>query len=102
MAAGDVAGDRKAETGPALVEIAGGVEPVERLEDRLVFLDRDAGTVVVDGDRQKPALMGAGDRDVVAVAAGVLDEVEKAALEPLRPDLDEGIAGKRYVRLVAG
>src|SRR5947208_304776 len=50
--AGDVAGDREAQAGAALVLVAGVVEAQERLEYFLAHVVRNAGAVVVDGDRE--------------------------------------------------
>ena len=58
-AIGDVAGDGEAEAGAAAVDIAGGVEPVERPEHRLALLRRDARAVVVDGHRRASRRRGA-------------------------------------------
>src|SRR5215203_962523 len=56
MGARDVARDGEAEPRAALVLIARIVEPKERLEHFLALRERNAGSVVVDGDSQ-PAMI---------------------------------------------
>src|ERR1700719_2384713 len=50
--AGDVAGDRQAQSGAAFILVAGVVEPQERLEHLFAHFRWDARPVVVDRDRQ--------------------------------------------------
>ena len=84
MRAGDVAGDRKAEAGAALVLVAGVIEPQERLEHFLAHALRNARTVVVDRDRQIAVVAVAGDRDRVGVPRRVGHKVGEAAFERRR------------------
>ena len=63
MGTRDVAGDGQAQSGAALVLIAGVVEPQERLEHVLAQLLRNARTVVIDRDGKPAVIPMAGDGD---------------------------------------
>src|ERR1700686_1534726 len=59
----DVAGDRQAEAGAALVLVAGVVQPQERLEPLFAHRKRNPRAVVVDRHRQVAVIAVAGDRN---------------------------------------
>src|SRR5947208_1148060 len=92
MRARDVARDRKAEAGAALVLIARMVESQERLEYLLAHVLGDAGAVVVDGHREPAVIAVPSDRDRQRKARGVRHEIAEAALERRRLHRDDRIA----------
>src|SRR5689334_17315226 len=100
MTAGDVAGDGKPEPGAAFVEIAGRIETIEWLEHRLVFFRRNPRPVVLDRDDEVSVLVTAADRDRLAMPAGIVDEIDQTALEALRAQLDDRLAGEGDAGLV--
>ena len=75
MRARDVACDRKAKAGADLVLVARLVEPEERTEHVLAPFRGNAGTVVIDMDGQEARVAQGFDRQPVAVALGVVDEI---------------------------
>ncbi len=76
MGLGEVAGDREAEAGSALVATAGVVEADEALEDPLPIGLRYAGAVVLDLDDRLPVGRSDDDTDlVVGMAFGVVEQV---------------------------
>src|SRR5215212_9876603 len=81
MRARDVAGDRKSQSGAALVLVAGIIQPQERLEHFLTHVGRNAGTVIVDRDRQIAVIAMAGDRKGIGMPRGVGHEIAEAAFE---------------------
>ena len=90
MRAGDVAGDRKAKAGAALVLVAGIVEPQERLEHFLAHVGRNSRPVVIDRHRQIAVIAVAGDGDRVGVARDSTTTIEAKWLGACKADQKPG------------
>src|SRR3546814_14332251 len=75
VAAGDIAGDGEAQADAPGGRVARLVEAEERLENIFVALRRNAGAVVVDGQLDQALAPPGPDRDVLAVALGVGQQV---------------------------
>src|SRR5690606_1245533 len=90
---GDLADDREAESGPAELARAAGVDTVEALEDVRQVLGRNSNAGVADGQFGDRAVAAQGDVDRPAgrgVANGVLDQVPDQLAQPfsVSPDGD--------------
>ena len=81
MRACDVAGDGEAEAAAALILIAGIVEPQERLEYFLPHVLRNAGAIVIYGNREPAMVAMARNRNRLRIARRVGHEIAEAALE---------------------
>src|SRR5690606_10868814 len=68
----------------------------------LALLHRHARPIIIDDYGEHAAGMIAGDANLIAMPAGIADEIAEAALEALRADLDDGIAGEGERHLMAG
>ena len=90
----DVARDREAEAGPAVILIARVVESDERLEDFLAHARQNPRPIVVHCDRQPAVVAMAGERDGTRESRGIRHQIGEAALEGGRPDRDDRMTVK--------
>src|SRR5262245_42843995 len=81
MVAHDAAGDGEAEADAARFALAGILEPVERHEDLLGELGRDAGSVILDHDVDRVLSLGDRYPRTLAIAHRILDQVADGAPE---------------------
>src|SRR6185437_6866311 len=103
MRARDVASDRQAKAGAAMVLVARLVEAEERPEYVLAALGGHARPIVVDLHGDEAAFAAGRNLRPPPIALGVADEIGEAALDRQRPhrDLEIAVGGKRHRRAVA-